>query len=58
MGSGQIHAPAALPPVSIGQEAGCAPESAWIKSRIFLTLPGLDLAQSLLQVLIVVPQYL
>jgi hypothetical protein len=32
--SGQLHNPAALPsrkepPVSIGEEAGCAPESVW-----------------------------
>jgi hypothetical protein len=31
--SGQVHAPAALPPVQIEQEAGCVPESLWTRCR-------------------------
>jgi hypothetical protein len=46
--SGQLHAPAALPPgkeppVPIGQEVRWTPEPVWTTWRKFLTLPGLKL---------------
>jgi hypothetical protein len=45
--SGQLHAPAALPPreelpVHIGEEVGWTREPVWTTWRKFLTLPGLE----------------
>jgi hypothetical protein len=41
--SGPLHTPVALSPVSIGKEAGWAPELVWMTWRKFLTLLGLEL---------------
>jgi hypothetical protein len=52
--SGQLHAPAALPPgkgppVPIGQEVGWTPETVWTRWGKFLTLPGFELDPSVVQ---------
>jgi hypothetical protein len=43
--SGQFHDPVALPSVSIGQEAGWAPEPVWMQGQIF-PLAGIQTRRS------------